>query len=72
MLDLRRLRRDDLPHLRVFWTEHWAGEPMIAHGETFEPAQVQGFVAPDWNGLVTYMIRGANCDIVSLDSLRPG
>ena len=72
MVKLRRLRREDLPRLRQFWIEHWAGESMIAHRETFEPGQVQGFVAPDWIGLVTYIIRGANCEIVSLDSLTAG
>jgi GNAT superfamily N-acetyltransferase len=72
MVNLRRLRRDDLPRLRQFWIEHWAGEFVIAHGERFEPEQVQGFVASDWIGVVTFMLRGANCEIVSLDSLTPG
>jgi GNAT superfamily N-acetyltransferase len=71
MVELRRLRRDDLPRLREFWIEHWAGEFVILHGERFEPEQVEGFVASDWTGVVTYMIRGVNCEIVSLDSLTP-
>jgi ribosomal protein S18 acetylase RimI-like enzyme len=72
MVDLRRLRRDDLPRLRQFWIEHWAGEVVVAHGERFEPEQVQGFVSYDWIGVATYMIRGADCEIVTLDSLTPG
>jgi len=55
-----------------FWTDHWAGEFVIAHGERFEPGQMQGFVASDWIGVVTYVIRGADCEIVTLDSLAPG
>jgi GNAT superfamily N-acetyltransferase len=72
MIKLRRLRRDDLPRLRQFWIDHWAGEFVMAHGERFEPDRVQGFVAPGWTGVVTFMIRGADCEIVSLDSLTPG
>jgi GNAT superfamily N-acetyltransferase len=72
MEDLRRLRRDDLARLRQFWIDHWAGEFVMAHGERFEPDQVQGFVSSDWAGVVTFMIRGADCEIVSLDSLMPG
>jgi GNAT superfamily N-acetyltransferase len=72
MVELRRLRRDDLLRLRQFWIEHWAGDFVIAHGERFEPEQVQGFVASDWIGVVTFIICGAECELVSLNSLTPG
>ena len=54
MAALRRLTPDDLPRLRQFWREHWAGEEMIVHGEVFRPEQLEGFVNEDWTGLVTY------------------
>ena len=69
MVDLRRLRRADIPRLRQFWIDRWAGDFVIVHGERFEPGHVPGFVACDWIGVVTYVIRSADCEIVSLDSL---
>lgn len=72
MTGLRRLTPGDLPHLRRFWVEHWAGDQMIVHGEVFKPDRLQGFVAEDWCGLITYRIRDRECEIISLDSLHEG
>lgn len=72
MTALRRLIAQDLPRLRQFWIEHWAGEEMIVHGEAFQPDQLQGFVTEDWGGVVTYIIRNRECEIISLDSLQEG
>ena len=72
MTSLRRLTRDDLPRLRQFWVEHWDGEEMVVHGEVFRLDQLDGFVTEDWQGLVTFYAFGAECEIVSLDSLREG
>ena len=67
---LRSLTADDLPRLRSFWEQHWAGDEMVVHGEVYRPEQVEGFVTEDWTGVVTYLISGDECEIISLDSLR--
>jgi DNA-3-methyladenine glycosylase I len=72
MRALRRLTPDDLPRLRQFWIEQWAGAEMIVHGDVFRPEQLEGFVNDDWTGLVTYLIGPAGCEIISLDSLKEG
>lgn len=72
MSGLRRLTPGDLPRLRRFWVEHWAGDEMIVHGEVFRPDQLQGFVTEDWDGVVTYCVRDGECEIISLDSLQEG
>ena len=72
MTFLRRLTRDDLPHLRQFWVEHWGGEEMIVHGEIFRVDQLDGFVTDDWQGLITFHICSMECEVTSLDSLREG
>ena len=72
MTGLRRLTPGDLPRLRTFWLDHWSGEVIVVHGETFRPEQVEGFVADDWGGLVTYCLREDECEIVSLNSLIEG
>ncbi len=70
MIALRPLVPGDVPRLRRFWIEHWGGDEMIVHGESFHPDELQGFVIEDWSGVVTYSIRGPECEIISLDSLR--
>ena len=58
------------PRLRQLWADEWSGETMIVHGEIFRPEQLEGFVADDWTGVVTYIVRDNACEIISLNSLR--
>jgi hypothetical protein len=69
MIALRRTTPEDLPRLRQFWVEHWGGEVMIVHNESFRLEQLEGFVTENWNGIVTYIVTGDQCEIISLDSL---
>jgi ribosomal protein S18 acetylase RimI-like enzyme len=73
--NLRRLTADDLPRLRQFWIEHWGGEEIIARGNVYHTEQLEGFVVEDeneWVGLITFFIKGDECEVTSLDSLREG
>ena len=73
--DVRRLSPTDLPRLRQFWIEYWGSEEMIARGKVYHPEQLEGFVVEDekeWVGLITFLVEGDECEITSLDSLRPG
>jgi len=72
MAPLRRIAADDLPRLRLFWQQHWGGEEMIVHGQVFRPERLEGFVNADWTGLVTFLVTGDGCEIISLDSLKEG
>ncbi len=67
---IRPLTRADLPRLIEFWKEHWGGDEMIVHGESFRPERLSGFVNEDWSGVVTYIIQNNSCEIVSLNSLN--
>ena len=72
---LRRLTQDDLPRLRQFWIEHWGGEEMISRGTIYRPEQLEGFVVEDgeeWVGLLTFVLKADECEVMSLDSLREG
>lgn len=56
-------------------TDHWGAELMIVHGEQFYPAEHPGFAAFEGEevvGLITYAMRGDECEILSLDSLLEG
>jgi GNAT superfamily N-acetyltransferase len=75
MFIVRPLTDSDRPWLCEWMTDHWGAELMIAHGERFYPAESPGFAAFEGEkviGLVTYSIRAAECEILSLDSLLEG
>ncbi|MCL4272907.1 MAG: GNAT family N-acetyltransferase [Anaerolineales bacterium] len=69
---IRLLTRDDLPRLREFWVQHWGGEVMITRGQSIRFDEVEGFVYGGWTGLLTFLIRGDECEVTSLDSLEEG
>lgn len=69
---IRRLSRDDRPHLKDFWTLQWGGAEMIVRGEVVHCDQVDGFVYGNWEGLITFRMRDDGCEITSLNSLCPG
>jgi len=73
--NLRRLTPADLPRLRQFWIEYWGSEEMISRGRVYVPEQLEGFVVEDeneWVGLITFLLEDDECEVTSLDSLRPG
>ena len=70
--NIRRLGKDDLPHLGQFWVEHWSGEEIVTHGQVVRHKEVEAFVYSDWLALVTFVIRGNECEIISLNSLQEG
>ena len=72
---LIRLAESDRPALRQFWRSHWGDTIMVARGQIFRPDELDGFIAVDgaeWVGLITFYFEAAFCEVMSLDSLRPG
>jgi ribosomal protein S18 acetylase RimI-like enzyme len=69
---IHRLTQNDLPRLRDFWIEQWGSDYMIAHNEIIRYDQVGGFIYDDWAGVITFMVKGEECEVTSLDSLREG
>lgn len=75
MIMLRRLTQADLPRLRQAWKENWGDEFVVAHGVTYHPDTLDGFIAFDkyeWVGEITFSFTEDGCEIVTLDSLREG
>lgn len=73
MISIHRITAADIPRLRQFWEKQWSGDFVLAHGTTFHPENVSGFIALDdneWIGLITYTFLETDCEIVSVDSLR--
>jgi GNAT superfamily N-acetyltransferase len=75
MFTIRALIEADRPWVRQWIIDQWGAELVIVHGEQLYPAEYPGFVAEscaDSVGLVTYTLRGDECEILSLDSLAEG
>jgi ribosomal protein S18 acetylase RimI-like enzyme len=70
-VDVRPLREADREHARAWLREHW-DEAMVANGELFYPAEHDGFIAGDWDGLITYRIGDGRCEVTLLESLKEG
>ena len=70
-MDVRPLRDADREHARAWLREHW-DEAMAANGELFYPAEHDGFIAGDWDGLITYRIGDRRCEVTLLEALREG
>ena len=71
---IRALEPSDRPWVKQFMVEHWCGEEMAVHGGVIYPAELPGFVCllnGQTSGLVTYQIKGDDCEVMSLDSLYP-
>ena len=52
--------------------EHWGDNFIVVHREIIRYDEVDGFIYDDWSGATTFMIRGEECEIISLDSLHEG
>ncbi len=72
MAGIRHLAESDGPRLRDFWIDHWGGDVMIVHGDAIRFDEVQGLIYGAWNGVLTYVICGDECEVVSLNSLQEG
>jgi N-acetylglutamate synthase-like GNAT family acetyltransferase len=71
---IRPVDSDDGDWIAQFITERWGAEFIAAHYEVFHCRDLPGFIAAEGEkkvGLLTYKVVAGDCEIVSLDSLRP-
>ena len=69
---IRRLAQNDLIRLQDFWSKQWGDDFIVVHNEIIHYDEVDGFIYDDWAGVITFTIRGEECEITSLDSLNVG
>jgi ribosomal protein S18 acetylase RimI-like enzyme len=65
----------DRAWVRDLVVAEWGGEFVVVHDEVLHPAELPGFIAREAGeavGLLTYLVRGDACEIVTLNALRPG
>jgi ribosomal protein S18 acetylase RimI-like enzyme len=75
MIDVRPIAASDQDWTVQGEAESWS-EPVVARlGELIDPTQLPGFVARldgERAGLATYAVRGDDCELVTIRSLREG
>jgi ribosomal protein S18 acetylase RimI-like enzyme len=75
MVDVRPLTENDRVWADEVETESWS-EPVVARlGELVDPTQLPGFIAMldgERAGLAAYAVRGSECELVTIRSLREG
>ncbi len=74
-LGVRPLGATDHEWAVRFLIERWGSERTVVHGAMFWPGELPGFVAEQGGervGLLTYHVDGSSCEIVTVDSARPG
>jgi len=72
---LRPLHSEDAAWVARHIAAEWGAEIVVAHGAVYRPAELPGLIAEIAGapaGLLTYHIAGDACEIVTLDSARPG
>ncbi len=74
-LQVRPLTTEDDEWVQQDIIEHWGDTIVVAHGKVFHPQTLPGFVAilkGTRVGLLTYSLEDEHCEIVTLDSNKPG
>jgi len=68
------INTEDREWVSQFIFENWASNIVVSRGVIYYPQDLPGFVALHQSekvGLVTYNTTGTNCEIVSINSVRP-
>jgi DNA-3-methyladenine glycosylase I len=74
-LTVRPIVDGDRDWLRRFVRDRWGADTVVGHDTVYRPAELPGFVAVAGRepaGLITYHVVGADCEVVTIDSVRPG
>ena len=74
-VSVRTLAENDRPWAVELMRERWGSELVVTHGKARDASLLEGFVAEvddEPVGLATYETRGAECELVTLDSSGEG
>jgi len=72
-VSVRTLAENDRPWAVELMRERWGSELVVTHGKARDASSLEGFVAEvdgEPVGLATYETRGAESELVTLDSMR--
>ena len=71
-----KITNDNKNDVRKFFIKHWGSAEMIVSSGIYNCSELDGFIYvnehDEITGLITYMIRDNECEIISLDSTEEG
>jgi DNA-3-methyladenine glycosylase I len=73
--EIRQIGPADLEWISGLLRRSWASTRVVSRGRLYQADRLPGLVAVDRDdriGLLTYSIKGEECEIVTLDSVREG
>ncbi|WP_044022274.1 GNAT family N-acetyltransferase [Bacillus sp. SG-1] len=75
-MQIKQIRNISKSKVEVFFITHWGSPEMVISSGIYDCSSLDGFVVQNQKeeiiGMITYVIRGAECEIISLDSLEEG
>jgi ribosomal protein S18 acetylase RimI-like enzyme len=74
-VSVRALEEEDRPWVTELLRERWGSEVVVTGGKAHDASLLEGFAAEldgEPVGLATYETRGAECELITLDSFREG
>lgn len=74
MITIRALCKEDQEWVKSFIRDRWGSEVVVVHDEVYFPHQLPGFLAVldgEIAGLVTYRVADKDCEVMTLDSIKP-
>lgn len=73
-LQTQPIKPKDKDWVKAFTVTAWGADNVVAHGATYYPADLPGFIVLHKNkkvGLITYHLEGDSCEVVTINSTKP-
>ena len=71
-----KITNDNKHDVRTFFIKHWGSAEMVVSSGVYTCSELEGFIYvnehDEITGLITYIIRNNECEIISLDSTEEG
>ena len=74
-MSIKKIDKENREKVVTFFREHWGSSEMVTSTGIYQCEKLDGFIFEENNqiiGLVTYVIKGNETEIISLDSLQEG
>jgi N-acetylglutamate synthase-like GNAT family acetyltransferase len=72
-ITVRATTAADRPQVSQFLREQWGEDAVVSRGKLYQPSALPGFLAEEDSsiaGLLTYHIKGNECEIVTIDAAQ--
>ena len=75
-MNVLKITNENKHDVRAFFIKHWGSAEMVVSSGVYTCSELEGFIYvnehDEITGLITYIIRNNECEIISLDSTEEG